>query len=260
MNISEFAIATARGPLNCALAAPAPGKLAADAALLLAFGGTRQAVLDGDSGFAPALHFVRAGHRALSFDLPNHGDFVDQYGQSIDGICAAFVAGDDPFARFVAHGKAAIDACVEKGLAPPGRIFACGGSRGGYCALRLAAAPGSKSYGRLSIIAGWLCGIEAMFDISPQAFVPPPKVTSTVVALTPRAQPLSPARMEVLERVTAAAFGQRRKMLRSSLKSISDDPAALLIGCGIDPTTRAEKLDITAFCALARAIDGEAIE
>lgn len=127
-------------------------------------------------------------------------------------------------------------------------------------AQRLAAAPGSKSYGRLSIIAGWLCGIEAMFDISPQAFVPPPKVTSTVVALTPRAQPLAPARMEVLERVTAAAFGQRRKMLRSSLKSISDDPAALLIGCGIDPTARAEELDITAFCALARAIDGEAIE
>ena len=127
-------------------------------------------------------------------------------------------------------------------------------------AQRLAAAPGSKSYGRLSIIAGWLCGIEAMFDISPQAFVPPPKVTSTLVALTPRAQPLAPARMEVLERVTAAAFGQRRKMLRSSLKSISDDPAALLIGCGIDPTARAEELDITAFCALARAIDGEAIE
>lgn len=140
MNISEFAVATARGPLNCALATPPAGELAADAALLLAFGGTRQAVLDGDSGFAPALHFVRAGHRALSFDLPNHGDFVDQYGQSIDGICAAFVAGDDPFARFVAHGKAAITACVEKGLARPGRIFACGGSRGGYCALRLAAA------------------------------------------------------------------------------------------------------------------------
>jgi len=140
MDISEFAVATARGPLNCALAVPPAGELAADAALLLAFGGTRQAVLDGDSGFAPALHFVRAGHRALSFDLPNHGDFVDQYGQSIDGICAAFVAGDDPFARFVAHGKAAIDACVEKGLARPGRIFACGGSRGGYCALRLAAA------------------------------------------------------------------------------------------------------------------------
>ena len=140
MDISEFAVATARGPLNCSLAVPPAGELAADAALLLAFGGTRQAVLDGDSGFAPALHFVRAGHRVLSFDLPNHGDFVDQYGQSIDGICAAFVAGDDPFARFVDHGKAAIDACVERGLARPGRIFACGGSRGGYCALRLAAA------------------------------------------------------------------------------------------------------------------------
>jgi 16S rRNA (adenine1518-N6/adenine1519-N6)-dimethyltransferase len=66
--------------------------------------------------------------------------------------------------------------------------------------------------------------------------------------------------MEVLERVTAAAFGQRRKMLRSSLKSISDDPTALLLSCDLDPTARAEELDITAFCALARAIDGEEFE
>jgi len=122
-------------------------------------------------------------------------------------------------------------------------------------AQRLAASPRSRSYGRLSIIAGWLCEIEALFDIAPQAFVPPPKVTSTVVGLTPRAQPLAPARMEVLERVTAAAFGQRRKMLRSSLKSISDDPLTLLSKCGLDPTARAEELDIGAFCALARAID-----
>ena len=122
-------------------------------------------------------------------------------------------------------------------------------------AQRLAASPGDKSYGRLSIIAGWLCKIEALFDISPRAFVPPPKVTSTVVGFAPRAQPLAPARMEVLERVTAAAFGQRRKMLRSSLKSISNDPAALLLSCGLDPTARAEEIDIGAFCALARAIE-----
>jgi dienelactone hydrolase len=139
MDTSEFTVETERGPLNCALASPPAGELATDPALLLTFGGARQGVLDGDSSFAPALHFVRAGHRALSFDLPNHGDFVDDYGQSIDGICAAFVAGDDPFARFVANGKAAIDACLETGLAHPGRLFVCGGSRGGYCALRLAA-------------------------------------------------------------------------------------------------------------------------
>ncbi len=123
-------------------------------------------------------------------------------------------------------------------------------------AQRLAASPGNRTYGRLSIITGWLCEIEALFDISPLAFVPPPKVTSTVVGLTPRAQPLAPARMEVLERVTAAAFGQRRKMLRSSLKSISDDPVSLLLSCGLDPTARAEELDIVAFCALAQAIKG----
>jgi 16S rRNA (adenine1518-N6/adenine1519-N6)-dimethyltransferase len=127
-------------------------------------------------------------------------------------------------------------------------------------AQRLAAIPHSKSYGRLSVITGWLCEVEALFDISPQAFVPAPKVTSTVVRLTPRPQPLAPARMETLERVTAAAFGQRRKMLRSSLKSISDDPASLLLSCDIDPTARAEELDIAAFCALAEAIDAQATD
>ena len=90
--------------------------------------------------------------------------------------------------------------------------------------------------------------------------MPAPKVTSTVVRLTPRPQPLAPARMETLERVTAAAFGQRRKMLRSSLKSISDDPASLLLSCDIDPTARAEELDIAAFCALAEAIDAQATD
>ncbi len=127
-------------------------------------------------------------------------------------------------------------------------------------AQRLAAAPRSKSYGRLTVITGWLCEIVALFDISPQAFVPAPKVTSTVVSLTPRTQPLAPARMAMLERVTAAAFGQRRKMLRSSLKSISNDPVSLLSGCDIDPTSRAEELDIAAFCALAQAIDAQVID
>jgi 16S rRNA (adenine1518-N6/adenine1519-N6)-dimethyltransferase len=120
-------------------------------------------------------------------------------------------------------------------------------------AQRLVAAPRKAGYGRLSVIAGWLCAVEMQFDISPRAFVPPPKVTSTVVGLTPRAEPLAPARMTDLERVTAAAFGQRRKMLRSSIKAISADPVKLLLECGIDPTARAEELDIEAFCALARA-------
>ena len=120
---------------------------------------------------------------------------------------------------------------------------------------RLTAAPSSSAYGRLSVIVQWLCEVEALFDINPKAFIPAPKVTSTVARLTPRVSPLAPARMETLERVTAAAFGQRRKMLRSSLKSLGE-PLALCEQAGIDPTRRAETIDVEGFCALARAVDG----
>ena len=116
---------------------------------------------------------------------------------------------------------------------------------------RLAAKPRSKAYGRLSVLTQFLCAVELMFDVSPQAFVPPPKVTSTVVNLTPLALPLAPCRIGDLERVTAAAFGQRRKMLRASLKTLGDDPIALLEASGIAPTARAEELSVETFCALA---------
>jgi len=119
---------------------------------------------------------------------------------------------------------------------------------------RLAAEPRSADYGRLSIITQWLCDVRPLFNIAREAFTPPPKVMSTVVALIPRAQPLAPARLETLERVTAAAFGQRRKMLRSSLKSLGD-AAGLLESAGITPTARAEELSVADFCALARALD-----
>jgi len=119
---------------------------------------------------------------------------------------------------------------------------------------RLVAKPRSKSYGRLSVLTQWLTEAEAAFDIPPGAFFPAPKVTSTVVVLRPRPKPLAAADFATLERVTAAAFGQRRKMLRGSLKALSDDPTALCAAAGIDPTARAEELDIAQFCALARLI------
>ncbi len=119
---------------------------------------------------------------------------------------------------------------------------------------RLAAKPGSEAYGRLSVIAGWCAEVQMLFDIGPKAFVPPPKVTSTVVELTPRARPLAEAETNKLERVTAAAFGQRRKMLRSALKSLWGDAEAKLQSLGIDPTRRAETLSIEEFCALARLL------
>ncbi len=120
-------------------------------------------------------------------------------------------------------------------------------------ALRIAAAPGNRNYGRLSIAAQWRCRTQRLFDIPPGAFVPPPKVTSTVIRLVPRARPLAPAEPEALERVVAAAFGQRRKMLRSSLKVLDLDAGALLAAAGIAPTARAEEIDVAGFCALARA-------
>ena len=119
---------------------------------------------------------------------------------------------------------------------------------------RLAAAPRTSDYGRLSIIAQWRCKVRSQFNVAREAFVPPPNVASTVVRLDPYAAPLAPARMETLERVTAAAFGQRRKMLRASLKQLGD-AGALLAVAGIDGTRRAEELTVEEFCALARAVD-----
>ncbi len=119
---------------------------------------------------------------------------------------------------------------------------------------RLAAAPGDDAYGRLAVLTQWLCHVKLAFDIPPQAFVPAPKVTSTVVHLTPREAPLAVCDQALLERVTAAAFGQRRKMLRQSLKSLGGDTATLIAASGAAPTARAEELSVEQFCALARAL------
>ena len=113
---------------------------------------------------------------------------------------------------------------------------------------RIVAAPGSDAYGRLGVLAGWRSQARIAFDVPRQAFTPPPKVTSSVVHLTPRDQPL-PAPLRALERVTQAAFGQRRKMLRQSLKALGGE--AMLAEVGIDPTRRPETLTVAEFVALA---------
>jgi 16S rRNA (adenine1518-N6/adenine1519-N6)-dimethyltransferase len=120
-------------------------------------------------------------------------------------------------------------------------------------AQRLAARRGTGAYGRLSVLAQWLADVRLLFDIPARAFTPPPKITSTVVRLAPRPAPAAPAETDLLEAVTAAAFGQRRKMLRQSLKSL-DDPEALLGAAQIDPTLRAEALSVEEFCRLAQAL------
>ena len=118
---------------------------------------------------------------------------------------------------------------------------------------RIVARENDEAYGRLGVLANWRCETKILFDISPAAFVPQPKVTSSVVRLLPRAKPEACER-RALEQVAAAAFGQRRKMLRQSLKSLPADPVRLAAAAQIDPTRRAETIPISGFVAMAREL------
>ncbi|MCJ2015794.1 16S rRNA (adenine(1518)-N(6)/adenine(1519)-N(6))-dimethyltransferase RsmA [Methylobacterium sp. J-076] len=122
---------------------------------------------------------------------------------------------------------------------------------------RIVATPEERAdYGRLGVLCGWRTEASILFDVAPSAFVPPPKVTSSVVQLVPRATPL-PCRAGALESVTRAAFGQRRKMLRQSLKALLPDPAPLLAATGLVETARAEEIPVEGFVALANAWDDQ---
>ena len=123
-------------------------------------------------------------------------------------------------------------------------------------AMRIAAKAGSDAYGRLSVISQWRCEATKLFDVNRSAFTPPPKITSSIVHLVPHLVCEPPCRIELLEKVTAAGFGQRRKMLRSSLKSVFTNPETVLEPLGIDPTLRAEQLSVTDFARLAIALEG----
>ena len=119
---------------------------------------------------------------------------------------------------------------------------------------RIVAPPGSDSYGRLAVLSQWSAAARKLFDIDRRAFTPPPNVTSSVVQLLPKTARDPACDVGMLEKVTAAAFGQRRKMLRSSLKSIAPDPASLLANLGIDANLRAEQLAIADFARIAAAL------
>lgn len=118
---------------------------------------------------------------------------------------------------------------------------------------RIVARDNDDAYGRLAVLAGWRTEAKILFDISPAAFVPPPKVTSSVVRLLPRPEPL-PCDRKALEQVAAAAFGQRRKMIRQSLKSLGVAPERLAEAAGLDPTRRAETIPLSGFVAMAREL------
>ena len=120
---------------------------------------------------------------------------------------------------------------------------------------RLVAVPRTKDYGRLSVLAQHVCTVHRLFDVAPSAFVPPPKVVSSVARLRPRPLGDRLADLKPLERVTAAAFGQRRKMLRGALVGLFADPTAVLTGLGLSPTARAEELTVAEFVRLAGVLD-----
>lgn len=121
-------------------------------------------------------------------------------------------------------------------------------------AQRIVATPGSKAYGRLALLAQWRAEPQIVMELPPEAFSPPPKVNSAVVHLTALPAPRFPADAAVLNRVVAAAFNQRRKMLRSALKSVSPAIEDHLVAVGIKPTERAEQVGLEAFCALSRSL------
>jgi 16S rRNA (adenine1518-N6/adenine1519-N6)-dimethyltransferase len=118
---------------------------------------------------------------------------------------------------------------------------------------RLVSAPGSADFGRLAVLAQWRTVPRILFDVDRRAFTPSPSVTSTLLRLEPLAEPRAPARLEDLERVTGAAFGQRRKMLRQSMKQLAQDAETRIRVAGVDPEERPQDLGIEQFAALARA-------
>ncbi|MBL6432523.1 MAG: 16S rRNA (adenine(1518)-N(6)/adenine(1519)-N(6))-dimethyltransferase RsmA [Alphaproteobacteria bacterium] len=220
---------------------PGPGGLTR--ALLVA-GAKRVVAVEKDSRCLPALEEI-AAHYPGRLEIRNADALTLRLPELADGGPLKIVANLpynvgtqlllDWVAQELAAGLAVADADVSKEVAE-----------------RIVATPGSKAYGRLGVLAGWRCHATIAFDVGPKAFTPPPKVTSAVVHLTPRADPL-PCDLKSLERVTAAAFGQRRKMLRASLKSLQADAQTRLEAAGIEPTRRAEELDIAEFVKLAQA-------
>ncbi|HSG37820.1 MAG TPA: 16S rRNA (adenine(1518)-N(6)/adenine(1519)-N(6))-dimethyltransferase RsmA [Paracoccaceae bacterium] len=120
---------------------------------------------------------------------------------------------------------------------------------------RIVAKPGSKAYGRLAILAQWRTEARIVIDLPPQAFTPPPKVSSAVVHLAALPEPRYPADPDILSRVVAAAFNQRRKMLRAALKGVAPNIEDHLAAVGIPPTERAEQVSLEGFCALARSLE-----
>jgi 16S rRNA (adenine1518-N6/adenine1519-N6)-dimethyltransferase len=233
---------------------------------LLMLGAKRVIAVERDARAIAALREIAAAYPgrldivpadALSFDLRSHVDHGAEGGAEGATDCGAGLDADSGPVRIVANlpyniATPLLVSWISAEPWPPWYDSAVLMFQR-EVAERIAAAPGSKSYGRLSVLVQWRCEARILFDVNRAAFVPPPKVTSSLLRLVPRAEPL-PCDRKLLETVTQAAFGQRRKMLRQSLRSLGADVSALLSAGGLSPTARAEDISVDGFVAMARAL------
>ena len=251
-------IARAAGPLNgvCVIEiGPGPGGLTR---ALLAEGAAKVVVVERDERCLAALAEIAAA-------CPGQLDIIagDALAIDIRALIASHAAGQP--VRIVANlpyniGTALLTAWIEaEPWPPPFERMILMFQR--EVAERIVATPGQRAdYGRLGVLCGWRTHARILFDVPAAAFTPPPKVTSSVVEFIPRPVPL-PCDGAILAQVTQAAFGQRRKMLRQSLRALGGrfdgvEAMALLARAGIEPTRRAEEVDVAGFVALARAVEG----
>jgi 16S rRNA (adenine1518-N6/adenine1519-N6)-dimethyltransferase len=218
---------------------PGPGGLTR---ALLAEGAAMVIAIERDGRFLPALQMIAAHY-------PGRVELI-----AADAIDLPIWTLGAPPRRIVANLPYNVGTALLVGwLAHPDRFESITVMLQKEVVQRIVAAPGGPAYGRLAVAAQWRWQPRHLFDVPAGAFVPPPRVDSSIVRLTPRIGDVPAADPVCLERVVAASFGQRRKMLRSALRSLRSDPLPLLAAAGIDPTRRAETLSIAEFCALARA-------
>lgn len=244
-------IARAAGSLeDCTIIEIGPGPGGLTRGLLMS-GARKVIVIEADARFVPALEDIKRAYPDR-LDIV-HGDALQIAPDTLSAEPYRIVS-NLPYNIATALFTRWLETSFRKGEWSP-RFLSMTLMFQKEVAQRIAAAPGEASYGRLSVLAGWLTQARILFDVDRQVFVPPPNVTSSVVHIEPRAEPLAPADPKVLTRVTAAAFGQRRKMLRASLKKICASPGEILAAAQIAETRRAEQLEIHEFCTLARLID-----
>ncbi len=245
-------IARAAGPLegrDVLEVGPGPGGLTRS---LLAEGAGRVVAVERDPRCRPALDAIAAAYPGRLEIV--EGDALDL--DPRDLVSGGPVTGDAP--RIVANlpynvGTALLVRWVAAAAWPPVWASATLMFQREVADRIVADESDPSNYGRLGVLCGWRTRARILFDVPPQAFVPPPKVTSAVVLIEPRAEPL-PCPVGALERITRAAFGQRRKMLRQSLRSTGHDPTAWLEAAGIPGTARAEEVPVAGFVALANAM------